>query len=328
VSNRTDPPSPAASQPRPFREWLRAWGPALTAGLALATVAGVTGRISYLHIKALTIALHQAPQVAQIMPFGVDGLIVVGSVVLLQPPKDQPWLGWIGIGPGVAASVFANWESGLSSGVKSAVWAAVPAAFFALATFMFERWLKAQFSHLGQAAEDDSDADPADFDMQVGVSTALYRLYGVGGVLLYVGITWSIEQRFEAHKRKKAWWDEVSETRVKWYASRAEAALAEFAAIREEHPKYNKALNFDSSGMGRMFGAPATPDQCPHEVATNIEEAVRLAFLHGRDCLDEAPSQRHLATAFGVNRLRVAELVRPYLTDEPEAASGEVAASA
>ena len=47
------------------------------------------------------------------MPFGVDGLIVVGSVVLLQAAPGQTWLGWLGIVPGVAASLFANVESGL-----------------------------------------------------------------------------------------------------------------------------------------------------------------------------------------------------------------------
>jgi hypothetical protein len=124
--------------------WLGRWWSRLIAGLALATVAGVTGRISYLHIKALTLALHQPPQVAQIMPFGVDGLIVVGSVVLLQAVAGQEWLGWLGIGPGVAASLFANAESGIAYGWLSAVWATVPAVAFAVATFMFERWLKGQ----------------------------------------------------------------------------------------------------------------------------------------------------------------------------------------
>jgi len=43
------------------------------------------------------------------MPFAIDGLITVGSVVLLQGGR----LGWLGIGPGVAISLFANVESGI-----------------------------------------------------------------------------------------------------------------------------------------------------------------------------------------------------------------------
>ncbi len=49
--------------------------------------------------------------------------------------------------------------------------------------------------------------------------------------------------------------------------------------------------------------------QCQHEVPQSADEAVVLAFLHGRDCLNEQPSQRYLAASFGVHRTKVAELV-------------------
>jgi hypothetical protein len=124
--------------------WLRRYLPRIVAGLALTTVAAVTGRVSYIHIHALTLTLHQPEQVARLMPFGVDGLIVVGSVVLLQPPPGLGWLGWLGVGPGAAISLFANVESGIAYGWLAAGWAGVPAVAFTLATFMLERWLKAQ----------------------------------------------------------------------------------------------------------------------------------------------------------------------------------------
>ncbi len=47
-------------------------------------------------------------------------------------------------------------------------------------------------------------------------------------------------------------------------------------------------------------------------MATTAEEAVVTAYLHGRDCLGEAPSQRHLSASFGVHRTKVAELVAPH----------------
>jgi hypothetical protein len=125
----------------------------LVAGLALATVAAVTGRISYTHIYDLTLTLHQPRSTAQLMPFGVDGLIVVGSVVLLQSAPGQRLLGWLGVGPGVAISLFANVESGIRWGILSAAWAGVPALSFALSTFMFERWLKAQVSTMSSPDE-------------------------------------------------------------------------------------------------------------------------------------------------------------------------------
>jgi hypothetical protein len=134
---------------------VRAWWSRLTAGLALVVVASVTGVISYTHVYDLTVSLHQPVMVARLMPFGVDGLIVVGSVVLLQAAPGQTWLGWLGVIPGVAASLFANVESGLRWGPLAAGWAGVPAASFALATFLLERWLKAQASHGGQSGTKD-----------------------------------------------------------------------------------------------------------------------------------------------------------------------------
>jgi len=129
-----------------LRRWLRAYWPKLVSGLAITTVAAVTGRISYTHIYELTLALHQPVMVARLMPFGVDGLIVVGSVILLDATPVDWWLGWLGIGPGAAVSLFANVMSGIRYGWLAAAWAGVPAAAFTLATFMLERWLKAQAS--------------------------------------------------------------------------------------------------------------------------------------------------------------------------------------
>ena len=124
----------------------------------LVIVASVTGVISYTHVYDLTVSLHQPAMVARLMPFGVDGLIVVGSVVLLQAAPGQTWLGWLGVVPGVAASLFANVESGLRWGPLAAGWAGVPAVSFALATFLLERWLKAQASQGGQGGREDDAA--------------------------------------------------------------------------------------------------------------------------------------------------------------------------
>jgi Protein of unknown function (DUF2637) len=120
--------------------WFRLHVARLTAGLAILTVAVVTGRVSYWHIYDLSIALHQPAKVARLMPFGVDGLMVIGSVAVLSGTR---W-GWLGIGPGAAISLFANVESGLAYGKLPAAWAGVASVTFALSTFIFERWLKAQ----------------------------------------------------------------------------------------------------------------------------------------------------------------------------------------
>jgi hypothetical protein len=113
----------------------------LASGAAILAVAAVAGLISYTHIYDLTLALHQSVLAARLMPVAIDGLILMGSVVLLQSGSR---LGWLGVGPGVALSLFANVESGARYGPLSAVWAAIPSVSFFLATFIFERWLVAQ----------------------------------------------------------------------------------------------------------------------------------------------------------------------------------------
>lgn len=69
--------------------------------------------------------------------------------------------------------------------------------------------------------------------------TALYRLYGEGGALLYVGITHHVEQRFTEHERDKPWWPEVETKAVEWFDTRPLALAAELRAIHDEEPRYN-----------------------------------------------------------------------------------------
>lgn len=156
--------------------WPRALSPAaLTAGVALLTVTIVTGFVSYTHICALTLVLHQSWKTAHLMPFAVDGQIVVGSVVFLVARGRTAWWGWLGIVPGLAESLFANWESGIAHGFLAAAWATVAAQAFAGSSFMFERWLKSQVTSPtatgpGTAANphaDDASATPGDIIPEV-----------------------------------------------------------------------------------------------------------------------------------------------------------------
>jgi hypothetical protein len=106
-------------------------------GLAISTVAVAAGWISYSHIYELTIALGGSRSTARLMPFSVDGMITVGSVVLLP---DGGLLGWAAIIPGTVISVFANVESGLRHGALAATWAGMPAVSFFVACLILERW--------------------------------------------------------------------------------------------------------------------------------------------------------------------------------------------
>jgi hypothetical protein len=171
------------------------------------------------------------------MPLAVDGQIVVGSVVLLTGRGRAAWWGWLGVVPGLAESLFANWESGIVHGHLAAIWATVPAQAFAVASFMFERWLKAQVGHAGHGGQASKDSN--------------------GGV------------------------------HIEGYAN-----------------------------------------TCPHRVVWTVNDAVIQAFLHARDCMGEAPSQRQLAKQFEVSRPRVAELVTPHLREGDEDADQDVETAA
>lgn len=131
--------------------WLRARGPAVVIGTTLAAVAGVTGFISYTHICALTLVLHQSWKTAHLMPLAVDGQIVIGSVVYMALDGKSRFWGLVGIVPGLAESLFANWESGIDGGRFAAGWATVAAQAFAVSSFLFERWLRAQVKSTGHA---------------------------------------------------------------------------------------------------------------------------------------------------------------------------------
>lgn len=106
---------------------------ALLAALPVAAVAVIAGVVSYAHIEGLALSVHQSLATARMLPFSVDFLIVAASVILLNGSA----LGWLG----VAATLFANVESGLSHRPLAATVAGWPAMAFTLASFMLERWL-------------------------------------------------------------------------------------------------------------------------------------------------------------------------------------------
>ncbi len=67
----------------------------------------------------------------------------------------------------------------------------------------------------------------------------------------------------------------------------------------------------------RRARAGAEPGHCPHRVASSANEAVIRAFLHGRDCAGQPPSQRQLSAAFGVSRAKIAALVASLNGQQP-----------
>lgn len=70
--------------------------------------------------------------------------------------------------------------------------------------------------------------------------TAVYRLYGSDGFLMYVGITNDPDRRFKQHAADREWWPGVVDRQVDWYTRRCDAEMAEQAAIKVHAPPWNK----------------------------------------------------------------------------------------
>lgn len=69
----------------------------------------------------------------------------------------------------------------------------------------------------------------------------LYRLFGAGGVLLYIGISRRVGGRLANHERTADWWPEVRTLTFETYPTWDEARDAEDIAIADENPLHNRA---------------------------------------------------------------------------------------
>jgi hypothetical protein len=75
--------------------------------------------------------------------------------------------------------------------------------------------------------------------------TAVYRLYDKRERLLYAGIAYDTEGRWQEHARDKPWWRDVYWKTIVWHGSRLGAAIEEYCAIRYENPVHNKRRDYD-----------------------------------------------------------------------------------
>lgn len=69
----------------------------------------------------------------------------------------------------------------------------------------------------------------------------VYRCYDAFGELLYIGCTENLNQRIRGHENTSPWWFSVADIRLEHFTSAMDARRAERAAIRSEHPKFNRA---------------------------------------------------------------------------------------
>lgn len=89
---------------------------------------------------------------------------------------------------------------------------------------------------------------PADDQTQ---ETALYRWWDEADLLLYVGISDELRGRTSSHIKGSSWMEFAARSAIARYPTRPEAKEAETAAIKSEHPIFNKQHNDTSEARRR-----------------------------------------------------------------------------
>ncbi|WP_435606669.1 GIY-YIG nuclease family protein [Streptomyces ardesiacus] len=102
--------------------------------------------------------------------------------------------------------------------------------------------------------------------------TALYRLYDANDVLLYLGITFSPQARWEQHRNEKHWFHQVARKAVEWYPTRSEALAAEEKATALEKPLHDSSWRKTNDGDKPMWLDPEGRQRVVDGLAAEIEQ--------------------------------------------------------
>lgn len=120
--------------------------------------------------------------------------------------------------------------------------------------------------------------------MNAATPHALYRFFGAGGALLYVGITNNPSRRFTQHGVSREWWHEVETIRMERFPNREAVLAAERAAIKKERPKYN---------IKHAGGAPMTTELPasggPGDYPVSVGQVVALCLVPNHHGEAECP---------------------------------------
>ncbi len=89
--------------------------------------------------------------------------------------------------------------------------------------------------------EPPEESEECDDCLLVGtVSHVMYRFFGAGGVLLYVGYSANFGQRLRHHQTQTKWWPEVVDWKLEFFDTEMAGRAAEQSAIFREAPVHNK----------------------------------------------------------------------------------------
>lgn len=94
---------------------------------------------------------------------------------------------------------------------------------------------------------------------------SVYRMYDIEGRLLYVGCSSDFVRRLNDHNSRKSWFSDIASIAVAHHSTRAEALVAEAAAIAAESPIHNvyhkpRYVQRSDRPTGRPRGHVMDPD--------------------------------------------------------------------
>lgn len=118
----------------------------VSAASAVCVLALIAFSISWQHIYDVALMAGQSPEVAQLYPVTVDGLLICSALVGLYCSRcglPTPPLARVGLAMGIGATVACNVAEGISHGLGAALFAGWPAAALLVASEMV-LWLVAR----------------------------------------------------------------------------------------------------------------------------------------------------------------------------------------
>ncbi|MEV7840211.1 GIY-YIG nuclease family protein [Streptomyces albidoflavus] len=116
-------------------------------------------------------------------------------------------------------------------------------------------------------------------DRETEGRSAVYRIYGDGGRLLYIGSSERPRQRWHEHRSRTVWWPLARAYSLTWLASREAAYRAEELAVASEAPEFNRVWLPSQSRGVRFIDELAKEVQ---RVTNALDEVERIADPEAR----------------------------------------------
>ncbi|MDX2997984.1 GIY-YIG nuclease family protein [Streptomyces scabiei] len=124
--------------------------------------------------------------------------------------------------------------------------------------------------------------------------TALYRLYDANDVLLYLGISWNPDFRWEQHQNDKHWAHQVARRTVEWHPTRSAALAEEESATAVEKPLHDSSWHRTNDGDKPTWFNPDGQQAVVNGLTQEIEQ--------GRHWIGEVLMSGAVAKRFDVSR--------------------------